>query len=122
MLTGQMMDLPLSITSVMNFAEKAHPDTEIVSVMADNSLHRYTYADAFRRVRKLANALVLAGVKQGDRVATLAWNDYRHFELYYAIPSFGAVCHTINPRLFSEQVEYIANHAENKLLFTDPAV
>ncbi|BFM18063.1 3-(methylthio)propionyl-CoA ligase [Maricurvus nonylphenolicus] len=121
MLSGQMMTLPLSITSVMRFAEKAHKDTEIVSVTPDNPRHRYTYADAFRRVRQLANALKGSGVGSGDRVATLAWNDHRHLELYYGIPSYGAVCHTINPRLFPEQVEYIVNHAENKLLFTDPA-
>ena len=112
MLPAQMMTLPLSITSVMTFAEKAHADSEIVSVTYDNHCHRYTYRDAFRRVRKLANALSEAGVEPGDRVATLAWNDHRHFELYYAIPCMGAVCHTINPRLFTEQVEYIVNHAK----------
>ncbi|MAZ89233.1 MAG: long-chain fatty acid--CoA ligase [Cellvibrionaceae bacterium] len=120
MLPAQMMTLPLSITSVMTFAEKAHADSEIVSVTYDNHCHRYTYRDAFRRVRKLANALSEAGVEPGDRVATLAWNDHRHFELYYAIPCMGAVCHTINPRLFTEQVEYIVNHAKNELLFVDP--
>ena len=121
MLAGQMMNVPLSITSVMEFAEKAHRDTEIVSVAADNPLHRYSYADAFRRTRKLANALSNSGVKQGDCIATLAWNDHRHFELYYAISCSGAVCHTINPRLFPQQIEYIVNHAEDQLLFTDPA-
>lgn len=121
MLSGQMMTLPLSINSVMDFAEKAHGDTEIVSVTGDNPLHRYQYRDAFRRVRKLANALAAAGVQQGERVATLAWNDHRHFELYYAIPCSGAVCHTINPRLFPAQVEYIVNHAENRIVFADPS-
>ena len=121
MLPGQMMNLPLTITSIMNFAEKVYGDTEIVSVTADNPAHRYTYAEAFRRSRQLANALTAAGVVEGDRVATLAWNDYRHFELYYAISCSGAVCHTINPRLFPEQVDYIVNHAEDKLVFLDPA-
>jgi 3-(methylthio)propionyl---CoA ligase len=121
MLPGQMMNEPLTITSIMRFADKIYGEAEIVSVTADNPLHRYSYADAFRRARKLANALAAAGVSQGDRIATLAWNDYRHFELYYAIPCSGAVCHTINPRLFPEQVEYIVNHADDKLLFTDPA-
>ena len=121
MLPGQMMNLPLTITSIMNFAEQVYGDSEIVSLTADNPCHRYTYADAFRRTRQLANALAAAGVQEGDRVATLAWNDYRHFELYYAISCSGAVCHTINPRLFPEQVEYIVNHAEDKLMFVDPA-
>jgi fatty-acyl-CoA synthase len=116
-----MMNLPLTITSIMNFADQLHGDSEIVSVTADDPSHRYTYKDAFSRTRQLANALAAAGVTEGDRVATLAWNDYRHFELYYAISCSGAVCHTINPRLFPEQVEYIVNHAEDKLIFTDPA-
>ena len=121
MLPGQMMNLPLTITTIMDFAERVHGDSEIVSITADNPAHRYTYADAFKRTRQLANALQKAGVTQGDRVATLAWNDYRHFELYYAISCSGAVCHTINPRLFPDQLEYIVNHAQDKLIFTDPA-
>lgn len=120
MLSSQMMKEPLTITSIMQFADKVFPEVEIVSVTMDNSRHRYTFKDAFKRTRQLANALQLAGVRAGDRVATLAWNDYRHFEVYYAVPCSGAVCHTINPRLFPEQIEYIANHAEDKLLFTDP--
>jgi fatty-acyl-CoA synthase len=121
MIPGQMMNTPLTITSIMQFADQVYGDTEIVSVTADNPSHRYTYADAFRRTRKLANALAAVGVAEGDRIATLAWNDYRHFELYYAISCSGAVCHTINPRLFPEQIEYIVNHAEDKLVFVDPA-
>ncbi len=121
MLPGQMMNLPLTITSIMNFADRLFGDAEIVSVTADNPAHRYTYREAFRRTRQLANALAEAGVREGDRIATLAWNDYRHFELYYAISCSGAVCHTINPRLFPEQVEYIVNHAEDRLVFVDPA-
>ncbi len=121
MLPGQMMNLPLTITSIMNFADQLYGDTEIVSITSDNPCHRHTYADAFRRTRQLANVLAGGGVREGDRIATLAWNDYRHFELYYAISCSGAVCHTINPRLFPEQVEYIVNHAEDKLLFCDPA-
>ncbi len=121
MLPGQMMNLPLTITTIMDFAERVHGGSEIVSITADNPEHRYTYADAFRRTRQLANALADAGVEEGDRVATLAWNDYRHFELYYAISCSGAVCHTINPRLFPEQVDYIVNHAQDKLVFVDPA-
>ena len=121
MLPGQMMNLPLTLTTIMDFAERVHSDSEIVSVTADNPDHRYTYAESFKRTRQLANALAKVGVEEGDRIATLAWNDYRHFELYYAISCSGAVCHTVNPRLFPEQVDYIVNHAKDKLIFADPA-
>ncbi|MGI9245561.1 MAG: long-chain-fatty-acid--CoA ligase, partial [Steroidobacteraceae bacterium] len=81
-----------------------------------------TYGEVFRRARKLANALAAAGVRPGDRIGTVAWNDYRHLELYYAVSCMGAVLHTVNPRLFPEQLEFIINHAEDKLLFVDPAL
>lgn len=116
---GLMMDSQLTITSILKFAERVHPEIEIVSVTHDNPRHRYTYRDAFRRVRQLANALQSLGAKEGDRIGTLAWNDHRHFELYYAISSSGAICHTINPRLFAEQIEYVINEAENRILFVD---
>ncbi|MDN3640261.1 long-chain-fatty-acid--CoA ligase [Simiduia curdlanivorans] len=116
---GQMMNTPLTTTSIMHFAEKVYANSEIVSVTADNPNHRYTYADAFKRVRKLANALAKLGAKKGDCIATLAWNDYRHFELYYGISCSSMVCHTINPRLFPEQLQYIINHAEDQFLFID---
>ena len=98
---GLMMDTPLLISSLMIHAEKNFPEQEIVSVAADNPDHRYTFQDAFKRTRQLANALQSLGIQQGDRVGTLAWNDHRHFELYYAISCSGAICHTVNPRLFS---------------------
>ena len=79
MLAGLMMDTELTTNSIMEFAEKVYADSEIVSITADQGLHRYTYADAFARTRQLANALRASGIKEGDRVATLAWNDYRHF-------------------------------------------
>ncbi|MGI9343300.1 MAG: AMP-binding protein, partial [Gammaproteobacteria bacterium] len=119
MLPGLMMNRALSVTSIMEFADRVHKDSEIVSVTADG-LYRATFSDTFRRVRQLANALAAAGVQSGDRVGTLAWNDHRHLELYYAVSSSGAVCHTINPRLFPEQVAYIINHAQDRVLFTDP--
>ncbi|WP_163933065.1 long-chain fatty acid--CoA ligase [Paraferrimonas sp. SM1919] len=119
-MNGLMMDFPLTITSVMDYAKKVYPNVEIVSVTSDNPRHRYTYKDAFKRVNQLSNALAALGLQQGDRVATLAWNDYRHFELYYSVSCSGYVCHTINPRLFSEQIEFIVNHAEDQYLFTDP--
>lgn len=116
---GQMMDRPLLISGIARHAELQHPQREIVSITADNPRHRYTYRDAFARSRKLANALSRLGLQQGDRVATLAWNDYRHFEIYYAVSGSGFVCHTINPRLFEDQIAFIINHAEDRWLFLD---
>jgi len=104
----------------MRHADRINSKSEIVSVTGDNPRHKYTYGDAFRRARKLANALQNVGFEMGDRIATLAWNDYRHFELYYAISCSGQVCHTINPRLFPEQIDFIINHAEDQWVFTDP--
>ncbi|MEE4184828.1 MAG: long-chain-fatty-acid--CoA ligase [Gammaproteobacteria bacterium] len=117
---GLMMDQPLLITSIMQFAERHHGNREIVAVTADNPRHRYTYRAAFARTRRLANALAALGLQPGDRVATLAWNDHRHFELYYAISCSGAVCHTINQRLFPAQIEFIIRHAADRVLFVDP--
>jgi fatty-acyl-CoA synthase len=117
-----MMERPLLITDIMRFADRNYPDVEIVSVTLDTPRHRCTWRDVFRRTRQLANALTAAGVKPGDRVASLAWNDYRHLELYYAVSCLGAVMHTINPRLFPEQLEYIINHAADRLLFIDPTL
>ena len=108
-MNGLMMDSQLTITTIMKHADRIHRNSEIVSVTADNPHHRYTYKDAFQRVRQLANALKGCGFKRGDRIATLAWNDYRHFELYYAISCSGQICHTINPRLFAEQINFIIN-------------
>jgi 3-(methylthio)propionyl---CoA ligase len=119
---GLMMDTPLLITGIMRFAERNFADREVVSVTFDNPRHRTNLGEVFRRARKLANALQAAGVKQGDRIATLGWNDYRHLELYYAVSCMGAVLHTINPRLFPEQLEFIVNHAADKLLFIDPTL
>ena len=119
---GLMMDTPLLITEIMRFAERNYATREVVSVTFDNPRHRTTWREIFRRARKLANALQAAGVKQGDCVATLAWNDYRHLELYYAVSCMGAVLHTVNPRLFPEQLEFIINHAADKLLFVDPTL
>ena len=117
---GLMMDNPLLISSIVEHADINFPDREIVSVTNDGSLHRYTYKDCFIRVRKLANALEKLGLKEGDRIATMAWNDNRHLEAYYAIGGAGYVCHTINPRLFPEQIIYMINHAEDRWLMIDP--
>ena len=116
---GLMMDQPLLISDLIRHAERHHGATEIVSKTLDGSVHRYTYADAARRARRLANALARLGVRMHDRVATLAWNGFRHYEIYYAVAGSGAVIHTINPRLFPDQIAYIANHAEDKIVFYD---
>ena len=113
------MDRPLLISSIAEHASKFHGDREIVSVTADNPRHRYTIRDAVARSRQVANALDKLGLSHGDRVATIAWNDYRHLELYYGISGAGYVCHTINPRLFPEQLIFIINHAEDRWIFTD---
>ena len=117
-----MMNRQLMISSILTHAEKSYPNSEIVSVTADNPLHRYTYKDFAKRSRQLANVLASLGAEFGDVVGTLAWNDYRHLELYYAISGSGMVCHTINPKLFPEQIAYIVKHAKDKLLFVDKLV
>jgi len=117
---GLMMDMPLLISDLIRHADRHHGATEIVSkTVEDGAIHRYTYAEAHRRSRRLAKALARLGVQRHDRAATLAWNSYRHFEVYYAVAGTGAVIHTINPRLFPEQIAYIANHAEDKVLLFD---
>ena len=116
---GMMMHRPLRIADILTFGEETHGDAEIVSVTVEGGIHRTTYGETAPRVRKLANGLLSLGVKVGDRVATLAWNGYRHFELYYAISGIGAVCHTINPRLSAEQMIYIINHAGDSIICVD---
>jgi fatty-acyl-CoA synthase len=116
---GLMMNWPLQITSLIRHADQNHGDAEIVSRTVEGPIHRYTYRDAHRRARKLANALARLGVAAGDCVGTLAWNGYRHFELYYGVSGMGAVLHTINPRLFHDQLEYIVNHASDRHVFFD---
>lgn len=116
---GLMMDSPLLVSTLLEHAESTHGSTEIVSRRCEGDIHRYTMKDAAGRARRIANLLARYDIQQGDRVATLAWNNYRHFELYYGISGTGAVLHTINPRLFAEQLVYIINHAEDRLVFVD---
>jgi fatty-acyl-CoA synthase len=116
---GQMMTQPLIISDLLEYAAAHHGTREIISRRLEGDIHRYTYRDALKRSKQLANALLALGVQPGDRVATLAWNGYRHFECYYAISGIGAICHTVNPRLYTEQVEYIINHAEDCYVFLD---
>ena len=116
---GLMCDRPLLISAIIEHAATYQSDTEIVSRTVEGGLHRYTYAEAERRCKQLAQALLRLGIQPGDRVGTLAWNTFRHFELYYGISGIGAVCHTINPRLFDDQIVYIVNHAQDRILFVD---
>ena len=115
---GLIQDRPLLISSLIEHADRHHGATEIVS-RCGTRLHRYTIREGHARARRLANALGALGVAQGDRVATLAWNSHRHLEFYYAVSGMGAVCHTINPRLFQEQIVFIINHAEDQAVFFD---
>ncbi|MBK5356111.1 long-chain-fatty-acid--CoA ligase [Pseudomonas sp. TH41] len=116
---GLMQDHPLLISSVLEHALKAHPQGQIASRTVEGPMHHCSYADIGRRAKQLANALTALDVQPGDRIATLAWNGYRHMELYFGVSGMGAVLHTINPRLFPEQIEFIANHAEDQYLFFD---
>src|SRR5438132_8536903 len=101
---GLMSERPLLISGILTHAALYHADTEVVTRTVEGPIHRYTYAEAEPRAKRLARALLRLGIRSGDRVATMAWNTYCHFELYYGISSIGAVCHTINPRLFDEQI------------------
>jgi len=116
---GLMQSQPLLISSLMEFAERHHGDGEIVSRRVEGDLHRYTYRDLAARSRQLANALDAEGLAQGDRVATLAWNGYRHMEIYFGVSGSGRVVHTVNPRLHPEQIAWIMNHAEDQILCFD---
>ncbi|MEH6551327.1 MAG: long-chain fatty acid--CoA ligase [Pseudomonadales bacterium] len=119
---GQMMDFQLTINSVMRHGRSLYGNQEIVSVTSDNPLHRYTFEEAFGRVCQVAGVLADMGLNAGDRVGTLAWNDYRHFEIYYAVSCSELVTHTINPRLFPEQLDFVVNHAEDRVIFVDPTL
>jgi acyl-CoA synthetase (AMP-forming)/AMP-acid ligase II len=114
-----MMSTPLLISSIIRRAARYNGGVGIVSRSSDGDIHRYTYRECELRARKLAQALEALDVRQGDRIGTLAWNSYRHLELYYAVPGAGAICHTINPRLFPEQIVHIVNDAEDTYVCFD---
>src|SRR5262252_8943250 len=118
-MNGQMMQQPLLISTLLTHAERHHGEQEIVSRRVEGDLHRQTYRELGQRARRMANALAALSMKFGDSVATLAWNGYRHMELYYAVSGSGAVLHTLNPRLHADQVVWIADHAEDQILFFD---
>ena len=119
LLAGQMMQIPLLISHLITHAARHSGDTEIVSRRVEGDLHRTTWAEAELRSRKLAQALARLGCQPGDRVGTLAWNGYRHLEIYYATSGSGLVCHTVNPRLFPQQIAWIINDAEDRVLCFD---
>ncbi|MBK4738709.1 3-(methylthio)propionyl-CoA ligase [Noviherbaspirillum pedocola] len=116
---GLMQDRPLLISSLIEHAATYHPDREIVSRTVEGPIHRSNYAEIHRRSKRVANAMKALDIGFSDRVGTLAWNTHRHLELYFGVSGSGAVLHTVNPRLFPEQIEYIVNHAEDKVLFFD---
>jgi fatty-acyl-CoA synthase len=116
---GLIQDRPLLLSSLIDYAALYHGDREIVTRSVEGPIHRTNWREIQKRSKRLANALHAMGVQHGDRVASLAWNTWRHVELYYGVSGMGAVLHTINPRLFPEQIEYIANHAEDTVLFFD---
>ena len=118
-LMGQMMQLPLTVSSLIRHAARHAGDVEIVSKRCEGDIHRSNWAEVERRSRQFAQALESLGVAPGDRVATLAWNGHRHVEIYYGASGSGRICHTINPRLFPEQIEWIANDAEDAVLCFD---
>jgi acyl-CoA synthetase (AMP-forming)/AMP-acid ligase II len=116
---GLMQQKNLLLSSIIQHAARWHPNAEIVSRTSETDLHRSDYATIERRARRLANVLRRLGVNRGDRVATMAWNGYRHLELYWAISGMGAVCHTVNPRLAQDDISYIITHAGDSVLFAD---
>ena len=116
---GLMQSQPLLISSLIEFADQHHSDTEIVSRRVEGDMHRYTWADVAKRSRQVASALDGMNLAFSDRIATLAWNGYRHLELYFGVSGSGKVLHTLNPRLHPDQVVWIANHAEDQVLCFD---
>lgn len=119
---GLMMDYPLTIDRILEHANRIYSDRKIHTKLSNGSTHTYTYADLYRRSKRLASALSKRGIQTGDRLGTFGWNNYQHMELYYAIPGCGAVCHTLNIRLFADQVAYIIEHAEDRIVFVDASL
>jgi len=117
---GLMQNWPLTVDRILDHANNWHGDREVVSRSIEGPIVRTTYAQIHERARRVSNALFALGVQPGDRVATMAWNTAKHIEAWYGIMGMGAVCHTLNPRLFAEQLCYIINHAEDKVIFVDP--
>ena len=119
---GLMQDRPLLISSILEHAARNHPASKIVSARPDGSLARHTWPEIAGRAAQLAHALAARGVRQGERIATLAWNEHRHLEAYYGISCMGAVLHTVNPRLFPGQIAFILADAQDTHLLVDPTL
>ena len=115
---GLMMDRPLLVSSLIDYAAEAYPTQTITSKRVEGDTHCYSMHEARDRSARLAQGLLALGVEQGDCVGTIAWNGYRHFELYFGVAGIGAVGHTINPRLFEEQLVYVVNHASCLMYFS----
>ncbi len=113
------MEYQLTLPTILRRAEALFGKKEIVTCLPDKSIHRYTYRDFARRAKKLAVALQQLGVRRGDRVATLSWNHYQHMEAYYAVPCMGAIVHPLNLRFSPDDLSYIVNHAEDKIMIVD---
>ena len=119
-MNGLIMDYPLTTTTILKYAKSAFPHKKLISYLPNGDRHEYTYDELEKRSCQLANALKnKLGINKGDMVGTFAWNHYQHVELYYGIPGIGAICHTINVRLSSQQTEFIINHSEDKVIFVD---
>jgi fatty-acyl-CoA synthase len=118
-MNGQMMQMPLLVSSLLVHAQRHHPEQEVVSRRVEGDIHRETFSELATRARQIANALKKMGIQMSERVATLAWNGYRHMEIYYAASGSGAILHTLNPRLHPDQVVWIADHAEDQVIFFD---
>lgn len=116
---GLMMDYPLTLDRIIEHAHRMHPNKRIITKLPSGEMHEYNYLSLYKRSKKLANVLQQLGIKTGDRVATFAWNNFQHMEMYYGIPCSGAVCHTLNIRLSPEELAYLIDHAEDRVLFVD---
>ncbi len=120
---GQIMSYPLTTNAILEYGNRVFPHQSIISYLPNKIRHEYTFADLYKRCKKLSNALVKTlKIKPGDMVGTFAWNHYQHVELYYAIPAVGAICHTINIRLSEQQIEFIINNSEDKIIFVDASI
>lgn len=119
MIPGLMQRREMNVINILQHAANWHGHVEVVTNTVEGGIHRINYAGLYDRTQQLANALVRLGVNPGDRIATMAWNSWRHLECWYALGGIGAVCHTLNPRLFPDQIDYIVNHAENRFIFLD---
>ena len=119
MISGHMQTRGFNLVSVLQHASQFIVTLKLLPIGVEGGIRRVSYAEIYSRTSQLANALKKLGVKSGDRIGTMAWNTWRHLECWYAIGGSGAVCHTLNPRLFADQIDYIVNHAQDRFIFVD---